>query len=47
MTMTMLTLALMVLFGAMLIGKMLMELFPKSGFGANRDGAANGQTPAE
>lgn len=47
MTMTMVTIALMVLFGALLIGKMLMEIFPNSGFGTNRKDATNEQTPAE
>ncbi len=47
MMMTMVTIALAVLFGALLIGKVLMELFPNSGFGADHDDTANGQTPAE
>jgi len=47
MTMTMLTTALMVLFGALLIGKMLMEIFPNSGFGTKRDDTTKDQTPAE
>jgi len=47
MTMTMVTIALMVLFGALLIGKMLMELFPDSGFGADHDDTTKGHTPAE
>ncbi|MFB9151476.1 hypothetical protein [Roseovarius ramblicola] len=47
MTMTMLTTSIMVLFGALLAGKMLMEIFPNSGFRTRRDDAANDQTPAE
>lgn len=47
MTMTMVTIALAVLFAALLVGKVLMALFPDSGFGANQDDAANGQPPAE
>ncbi|WP_164989240.1 hypothetical protein [Roseovarius sp. A46] len=47
MMMTMVTIALAVLFSALLIGKILMELFPNSGFGANHDDAANRQTPGE
>jgi len=47
MTMTMVTIALMVLFSALLIGKILMEMFPESGFGAGRDDTAEDRTPAE
>jgi hypothetical protein len=47
MTMTMVTIAMAVLFAALLVGKVLMELFPNSGFGADHDEAAKGQTPAE
>jgi hypothetical protein len=47
MTMTMLTISLMVLFGALLAGKILMEIFPNSGFGTRRDDTANDQPPAE
>ena len=47
MTMTMVTIALTVLFAALLVGKMLTQLYPNSGFGADHDDAANGQTPAE
>ena len=47
MTMTMIIVTLMVLFGALLIGKMLMEMFPNSGFGARKDESEERRTPAE
>lgn len=47
MTMTIVTITLMVLFSALLVGKVLMELFPNSGFGTRQDDTATGQTPAE
>jgi len=39
------TIALMVVFAALLIGKILMEMFPNSGFGTKRDDRAKGQAP--
>jgi len=39
MTTTIVIVALMVIFGALLIGKMLMDMYPNSGFGAARDSA--------
>jgi len=37
----------MVLFGALLIGKMLMDMFPNARLGGRNDSAAEDQTPAE
>lgn len=39
--------ALIVIFGAALMGKMLMDLFPGSVFGASKDKTAEDTTPAE
>lgn len=39
--------ALMVIFGAALIGKMLMDMYPKSGFGASDEDDGEKHTPAE
>lgn len=41
------TLALIVIFGAALAGKMLMEMYPDSGFNIFRKKKNNSTTPAE
>ncbi|WP_397543674.1 hypothetical protein [Roseovarius salis] len=47
MTTTMVIIALMVLFGALLIGKMLTEMLPESGTGTDQETAEESRTPAE
>lgn len=47
MTMTMVVVAMLVLFTAYLAGKILMEYFPESGFGRRKDGDAGRDTPGE
>ncbi len=47
MTMTMVLIAMAVLFTAYLAGKILMEVFPDSGFGKRRGAIAKGDEPAE
>ena len=47
MTMTMTVVALAVLYSAYLAGKVLMELFPQSGFGRRAGDGAQGDTPAD
>lgn len=44
---TMVIVALIVLFGAVLVGKMLMDMFPPSGFGRSTTDDAEDHTPAE
>ncbi|MEQ8896150.1 hypothetical protein [Roseovarius sp.] len=44
---TMVIVALIVIFGAALVGKMLMDMFPMSGFGRKPADDADDQTPAE
>ncbi|MEQ9260466.1 MAG: hypothetical protein RIG84_15375 [Roseovarius sp.] len=44
---TMVIVTLIVLFGAALMGKMLMDMFPGSIFNAFRDDEAEDHTPAE
>ncbi|MEQ9176190.1 hypothetical protein [Roseovarius indicus] len=44
---TMVIVTLMVIFGALLVGKMLMDMFPNSGFGRKPSEGADDQTPAE
>lgn len=44
---TMVIVTLMVIFGALLVGKMLMDMFPNSGFGRNQADDADDHTPAE
>ncbi|MDM8168499.1 hypothetical protein [Roseovarius sp.] len=44
---TMVIVALMVIFGAALVGKMLMDMFPNSGFGRKPADDADDHTPAE
>ena len=47
MTMTMVVIAMLVLFTAYLAGKILMNLFPGSGFGKAGGDVARGDTPGE
>ena len=44
---TMVIVALIVLFGAALAGKMLMDMYPESGFFARQGDDADEHTPAE